>query len=153
MKDTWEKIFHSFSGWWGNDPDTRFKIPRTFEPVKAASAWALSNDPVLSMAALKASLDMFDEAGMENLRTKSEKLTAYLEFIVEEINRSTVDSQQSTGALIKLLLQKKLICADASWSLVFAKNGKEIYKKINSARDHYGLARTGCDSCSSCSFI
>jgi len=75
-----------FAGWWGNDPETRFKMPRKFEAVKAASAWALSNDPVLTMASLKSSLDIFDAAGIENLRAKSEKLTAYLEFNIKEIN-------------------------------------------------------------------
>src|SRR5205085_59415 len=76
------KNLPQFAGWWGNDPETRFKMPRTFEPVKSASAWALSNDPVLTMAALKSSLDIFDAAGIENLRLKSEMLTAYLEFVV-----------------------------------------------------------------------
>src|SRR5436190_3569601 len=54
------KKLPQLAGWWGNDPETRFSMPRTFQPVKAASSWALSNDPVLTMASLKSSLDIFD---------------------------------------------------------------------------------------------
>jgi kynureninase len=125
-----QKGLPQFAGWWGNDPETRFQVPRTFEPVKSASAWALSNDPVLPMAALKASLDIFDEAGMESLRTKSEKLTGYLEFIVEEINQSAVESRQPESGLIKIITPKEADQRGCQLSLVFVKNGKEIYKKL-----------------------
>lgn len=115
------KNLPQFAGWWGNDPETRFKIPRTFTPVKAASAWALSNDPVLTMAALKASLDMFDEAGIENLRAKSELLTAYLEFIIHDIN------QQST---IKIITPSQSEFRGCQLSLVLAENGKAVFDQL-----------------------
>ena len=117
------KDLPQFAGWWGNDPETRFSIPREFIPVKAASAWALSNDPVLPMASLKASLDIFDEAGIENLRTKSEMLTAYLEFVVEEINKAT-------DRTIKIITPKEKDQRGCQLSLVFAKRGKEIFNKL-----------------------
>jgi kynureninase len=60
-----------------------------FVPVASAEAWQLSNPPILSMAALKASLDIFDEVGMAALREKSLKLTAYLEFLLAETLRSS----------------------------------------------------------------
>src|SRR5207244_1369062 len=60
-----------------------------FIPIPTAEAWQLSNAPVLSMAAHKAALDIFDEAGMDALTEKSKMLTAYLEFVIEEINSSS----------------------------------------------------------------
>jgi len=76
-----------FAGWWGHDKSDRFQMPDEFKPMKTAEAWQLSNAPVLSMAAHLASLDIFIEAGMENLRNKSEKLTSYQEFIIQDINK------------------------------------------------------------------
>lgn len=74
-----------FAGWWGTDPKSRFQMGPTFEPQKGAAGWQLSNAPILSMAALRASLDLFSEATMSALREKSEKLTAYLLGLLEEL--------------------------------------------------------------------
>ncbi len=72
------------AGWWGNDPSTRFSIPETFSPQPGAAGWQLSNAPILPLAALKASLDIFDEVGMKALRTKSILLTNFLEFLLRK---------------------------------------------------------------------
>jgi kynureninase len=77
-----------FAGWWGHDKETRFKMEKGFIPMPTAEAWQMSNAPVLSMAAHKAAVDIFDEAGMEALVTKAENLTGYLEFIIDDINKS-----------------------------------------------------------------
>jgi kynureninase len=73
-----------FAGWWGNDPETRFRMDeaRTFTPRAGADGWQLSNPPILAMAPLKESLAIFDEAGMDSLRRKSIVLTAYLEWLL-----------------------------------------------------------------------
>lgn len=77
---------HRFAGWWGNDPESRFLMEKGFKPAKGAAAWQLSNAPVLAMAVHKASLDIFMEAGLENLREKSKVLTDYLGFILKDIS-------------------------------------------------------------------
>ena len=75
------------AGWWGNDPSTRFRmhLQPDFEPVTTADAWQLSNPPIFSMAPLKASLALFDEAGMSALRAKSQLLTGYLRYLIERM--------------------------------------------------------------------
>src|SRR6266446_9210790 len=75
------------AGWFGNDPNTRFRLhlEPEFVPVPSADGWQISNPPILSMAPLRASLSIFDEAGgMEALRAKSIKLTGYLQFLLEQ---------------------------------------------------------------------
>lgn len=69
-----------FAGWWGNDPATRFRmhLEAEFVPCEGADGWQVSNPPIFSLAPLRASLALFDEAGMAALRTKSERMTAYL---------------------------------------------------------------------------
>jgi len=79
-----------FAGWWGNNKETRFLMGPNFEPLSGAEGWQLSNPPILQMAALRASLEIFDEAGMANLRAKSEKLTGYLEHLLDQINGERV---------------------------------------------------------------
>jgi len=71
------------AGWWGNDPDTRFEMRPDFTPREGADGWQVSNPPILSMTPLLASLALFDEAGIENLRAKSLLLTGYLEFLID----------------------------------------------------------------------
>lgn len=70
------------AGWWGNNEKTRFQMPKHFTPQAGAAGWQISNAPVLSMAAHRASLDIFDKAGMKALRKKSELLTGYLLFLL-----------------------------------------------------------------------
>jgi kynureninase len=76
-----------YAGWWGNDPATRFRmqLQPDFVPRAGADGWQVSNPPILSLAPLVASLDLFDRAGIENLREKSKKLTGYLRFLLERL--------------------------------------------------------------------
>lgn len=71
-----------FAGWWGHDEETRFRMGPNFQPMPGADGWQLSNPSIVTLAALRASMDIFDEAGMEALRRKSISLTGYLEFLL-----------------------------------------------------------------------
>lgn len=74
-----------FEGWWGTDKRERFLMKPEFRALPGAEGWQLSNPPILPMATLRASLELFDEAGMTRLRAKSERLTAYLERLLREL--------------------------------------------------------------------
>ena len=81
------------AGWFGNDPNTRFKLhlEPEFVPVPSADGWQISNPSIFAMAPLRASLSLFQEAGgMEPLRAKSKKLTGYLEFLIEQISSKKI---------------------------------------------------------------
>jgi kynureninase len=73
-----------FAGWWGHDKSSRFQMPSKFQPIPGAEGWQLSNPSILSMAALRASMEIFDEVTMARLGAKSEALTGYLEFLLAQ---------------------------------------------------------------------
>lgn len=127
-----EKYFHKklnrFAGWWGYDEKTRFQMKKGFRPMIGAGSWQLSNAPVLAMAAHKAALEIFNEAGINNLRKKSEMLTGYLEFLINNLTAKTQRRRE-----IEILTPKNPNERGCQLSLVIKNNGKEVFDKITKA--------------------
>jgi len=73
-----------FAGWWGHDEKVRFQMGPEFHPMAGAEGWQLSNPPILALAPLRASMEIFSEAGMDRLRAKSMSLTGYMEFLLRQ---------------------------------------------------------------------
>jgi kynureninase len=101
-----------FAGWWGHDEESRFLMGPQFEPMPGADGWQLSNPSIISLAALRASMEIFDEAGIENLRTKSVSLTSYLEFLLSQNESSsfsliTPQEKERRGAQLSIRVLQK----------------------------------------------
>jgi kynureninase len=79
-----------FAGWWGHNKQTRFLMGPNFDPLPGAEGWQLSNPPIFQLAALRASLEIFDEAGMSNLRSASIELTGRLEELLLAIENNRI---------------------------------------------------------------
>jgi len=109
-----------FAGWWGHNKETRFLMGPDFAPIPGAEGWQLSNPPILPLAALRASMEIFDEAGMKKLREKSRRLTGYLEFLVNQLGEDKV-------AIITPRDENQRGC---QLSLVVKRHGREVYKQL-----------------------
>ncbi len=114
------------AGWWGNDPATRFRmqLEPEFVPVPSADSWAVSNPPIFSMAPLRASLAIFDQAGgMEALRTKSLRLTSYLEFLLD----------RAPSKFFSVITPREPNERGCQLSILVHGNAKELFAKLEAA--------------------
>ena len=113
------------AGWFGNDPNTRFRLhlEPEFIPVPSADGWQISNPPIFSMAPLRASLSIFDEAGMEPLRAKSIKLTGYLQFLLESAGHSK----------LSVITPREIDARGCQLSILVHEHPKELFKKLEAA--------------------
>jgi len=114
-----------FAGWFGNDPNTRFRmqLEPEFIPVPTADGWQVSNPPILAMAPLRASFAIFDEAGMEPLRAKSLKLTGYLEFLL----------QQAPSRSFTIITPASPNDRGCQLSILAHEHPKELFQKLEAA--------------------
>ena len=99
-----------FAGWWGHDKSTRFLMGDDFTPMRGAEGWQLSNPPILPMAAMRASLELFEEAGMLALREKSLKMGDYMLSLLDHIDSdkiSIITPREHTRRGCQLSIQVK----------------------------------------------
>lgn len=116
-----------FSGWWGHDKSSRFEMKPEFSPIPGAEGWQLSNAPVFSMAVHKAALDIHNEAGMPALREKSERLTAYLEFVLKEAEKA------STDANFEIITPREVDERGCQLSVLMHGQGKPLFDELTAA--------------------
>ncbi len=111
-----DKLLPRLAGWWGTDKHERFQFKRDFNAIPTAEGWQLSNANILSMAAHKAALDIFEEAGFEKIVEKGKKLSAYLLFVLNDINNKfskkiveiiTPQNENEHGCQVSILLPEK----------------------------------------------
>ena len=98
-----------FAGWWGYNKGKRFKMEQGFEPISSAEGWQVSNAPVLSMTAHKAALESFDQAGMKSLVKKSQQMTGYLRYIIEEVGAGKLEIITPKKGRVKMGCQLSII--------------------------------------------
>jgi kynureninase len=117
-----------FAGWWGYREQQRFKMEKGFVPEAGADGWQVSCTQVMPMALYHASLQLFEKAGfMEPLRTKSETLTSYLFYIVNEVNKDLGETQY------KLITPQDEADRGAQVSIIAKQNGKHIFEQLVAA--------------------
>jgi kynureninase len=119
-----DKTIPRLAGWWGHDKENRFKMEKEFVPIPTAEGWQLSNAPVLSMAAHKASLDIFKEAGMSNLIKKGKELSGYLLYILKDIN--SLFSEK----IIEVITPNEETQRGCQVSMLMHKDGRKIFDTL-----------------------
>ena len=113
-----------FAGWWGHNKERRFKMEPQFDPVRGADGWQISNLPILSLAPYLASVEMFAEVGMDKLITKRNQITAYLEFILHEIDKE-IDGTEFE--IITPVNQEERAC---QLSVYLHGQGRELFDRL-----------------------
>lgn len=117
-----------FAGWWGHDEEHRFLMKKGFVPMQGAAGWQLSNAQIFSMAAHKASLDMFDEAGMDTLRAKAVKMTGYLEYLIENLNAPITNHPSPvTHRRFNIITPKDPAQRGCQLSILTGDDGKKLF--------------------------
>lgn len=115
-----------FAGWWGHDKEKRFLMEKGFKPMKTAEAWQMSNAPVIAMAAHKAAIDIFDEVGMDKLLKKQKLLSGYLEFIIDDIDKTILDKDKK----LEIITPRNWNERGCQISVIAHGYGKKLFDKL-----------------------
>jgi len=113
-----------FAGWWGYEKETRFKMEKGFNPIKSAEGWQLSTPSLLLYASLRASLEIFAEAGIDQLHQKRVQLNQFLWDVLDEINSSTPKQ------VIQLITPREPSQRGCQVSMLMLQNGKYVYEGL-----------------------
>ncbi|MCW1148173.1 kynureninase [Flavobacterium lacisediminis] len=119
-----DKELKRFAGWYGHNKERRFKMEPDFDPVHGADGWQISNLPILSLAPYLASVEMFAEVGMDKLITKRNLITAYLEFILHEIDK------ELEGADFEILTPANQEERGCQLSVYLHGQGRELFERL-----------------------
>lgn len=109
-----------FAGWWGQNKHIRFRMGPVFDPIPGAEGWQVSNPPILPLAALRASMEIFDEAGMDALRAKSVRLTGYLEYLLDRV----------AGEKFRIITPRDQAQRGCQLSLLVKSNGRALFDHL-----------------------
>ncbi|MGN6603231.1 MAG: kynureninase [Ginsengibacter sp.] len=120
-----DKSLPRLAGWWGTDKHERFQFKDQFNPIPTAEGWQLSNANILSMAAHKAALDIFEEAGFQKIVEKGKKISAYLIFILNEINRET------GREVVKIITPQNENEHGCQVSILLPERGRDFFNSLN----------------------
>ena len=112
------KNVHRFAGWWGHDKETRFLMEENFKPINTAEGWQLSNPPILSLAAILASMEIFEEAKMINLIEKRRKMIKFAREILLELDDKII------------IITPNNNLSGSQLSIRILNHAKEIYQKL-----------------------
>jgi kynureninase len=113
-----------FAGWWGYEKATRFKMEKGFKPIHSAEGWQLGTPAMFMLASHRAALDVVKEAGWENINRKRKLLTAYLWFVLDEVNQS------QTTPVIEYVTPRNETEHGCQVSMNMLQRGKEIYNAL-----------------------
>jgi kynureninase len=109
-------------GWWGHDAASRFAMPFAFAPLPGAEGWQVSNPPILAMAPVRVSLDLFAEIGMEALRARSVRLTGFLARLLGAVARRrpveviTPSDPERRGAQLSVMVDDAAAVTEALYA-------------------------------------
>ncbi len=115
-----------FAGWWGYNKEKRFHMEPGFEPMPGAEGWQLSNAPVLGMAVQLASLEIFEEAGMDRIGAKRDLMTAFTEFVIEDISEKNKEK-----CTFELITPKDKTQRGAQLSIQAKGQGKALFNALS----------------------
>jgi kynureninase len=112
---------HRFAGWWGNDSKDRFEMAHDFAPVASADSWQLSNPPIFQLAALRASMEVFDKVDLVELRARGDELTTMLQTLLE----------QELSNCIEIISPKDLLQRGNQLSLKIKGDARQVHQSLN----------------------
>ena len=113
------------AGWWGYDKETRFEMKAGFNPMRGAEGWQLSNAPVIGMSVHLASLDIFEEAGMDRIGEKRDQITSFLEHVIEDVSKRVSDKCQ-----LEIITPKDPTKRGAQLSIVAHGQGRSLFDAL-----------------------